>query len=543
VVNESVAQTAAEPLTRTAKLTLTAAALAVLLVALDLTSLNVVITQVQQDFSIGITTAQWVIAAYLLVFASLVVVGGRFADMFGRRRLVLIGCVIFAGASLSGGLAQTDSWLIASRAVQGIGGAMLWPAALGMAVTAVPKGRQALAMALVVSAAALGTALGPLVGGVLGELFDWRLVLLFNLPVAALVITVVARVVTEQPVDTQERGVDYLGVAISAVALGAILFAITQATSWGWDDGRTIGLLAIGLLLLLLLFLVIEKRSTHPLFPRDVIGKRSFALVALIGPTLLGPFLIALLYLPQFFEKFKGWSILEAALSVLPMTVGFAIIAPFSSRVYERLGAKLILVLACAFVVIGSLIIAVADEAVSYIVILPGLVLFGAGLGLGISSVNTTAVGAAPENRKSVASGIVYMMRLMLGTVLLTIATSLYVSIGDDRLVDKLNAEQIELSAKSISQLEGSLTGNATAQKALDTLPAKQAKVVEPAVADAFLGGLHVAMFFSAGIATVGALIALFFVSGRLRPSNHLRESRDLSGSPIWGSLRDHGKT
>jgi hypothetical protein len=130
----------------------------------------------------------------------------------------------------------------------------------------------------------------------------------------------------------------------------------------------------------------------------------------------------------------------------------------------------------------------------------------------------------------------------MLGTVLFTIATSIYVSIGDNRLEGKLNAEQIELSAKSISDLEGSLAGTTTAQEALDTLPAKQAERVEPAVADAFLGGLHVVMFFSAGIAAVGALVALLFVGGRPRPSHHLRKLRVLSGSPFLHFLYHHEK-
>ena len=167
-------------------LALLAMGAAVLVLANDFSAINVAIPQIEQDFDTAVTTTQWVVNAYALTFGVLLVTGGRLADLFGRRRAFFVGSAVFAAMSLAGGAAQSEAWLIAARVLMGIGGALMWPAILGMTYAAVPEERAGLAGGLILGAAGLGNALGPLLGGVFTDLLSWRWIFFFNLPVTAI---------------------------------------------------------------------------------------------------------------------------------------------------------------------------------------------------------------------------------------------------------------------------------------------------------------------------------------------------------------------
>jgi EmrB/QacA subfamily drug resistance transporter len=530
-----------EPLTAAQKVTLAAMSCAVLLVAMDFTAIDVAITPIEQDLDSDLSTVQWVINAYLLSFAAFIVTGGRLADIFGRRRILYGGLAIFAAMSLLGSVALTDWWLVGARALQGVGGALIWPAAMGISFAVVPPSRRATAMGLIIGAAGLGTAIGPALGGLLTELVSWRLVLMLNVPVAAIAYAASRKVAEQRDEDASQR-MDYAGIVLFAVALVALLLAIDQSSSWGWGDPRTIGLIAAAVVLLVV-FWIVEGRVAEALLPRDVIRDRGFLIAALIGPMMVGPFLIILFYVPQLLEKFKGWSTLGAGAGLLPLTLAFALAAPLAGRLYERFGAKAMVAFGCAGVGAGSLIVALVDEATSYAVMVPGLVAFGVGLGVGIASTNTAACASVPANRTSVASGLAYMIRLTLGSVALAIATAIYTSTGESRLSDGLDRIGVSLDSAKVSELEGSLAGTDSAQAVLSELPAGKAEQVEPIVAEAFLGGLHDVMFLAAAIAAAGALLALLFVGRRIPWPHRLHRSTRISGGPFPATVDHHEPT
>ncbi len=528
-----------DALTTTQKLTLAAAGLAVVLVTMDFTAMDVVITPIEKDLDSDLSTVQWVINGYFLTFSAILVTGGRLADMFGRRRILLIGIAIFAAMSLLGGLAQSADWLIGARALQGVGAALLWPAAMGIAFAVVPENRKAMAMGLIIGAAGLGTALGPALGGLFGELVSWRLVLFFNVPVAVLVFAVVARVVRSDADSESSHKVDYAGIALFAGALAALLLAIDQSSAWGWGDSRTIGLLAISALLGAVL-VVVEARVDQPLLPRDVIRNRRFVIPVLAAGAMAGPLFVVLLYVPQFLEKLKGWSTLASGVGVLPLTIALALSALLTGRLYGRFGAKVMVAGGATAIALGAFIIALVDEATSYAVMVPGLILIGVGLGLGLASANTTAVGSTPPSRTAAASGIAYMTRTMIATVALAIATAIYLGVGDSRLADSLNAANVSIGGEKRAQLEGSLAGTESAQAVLDELPPEGAEQVTPAVDAAFLSALHDVMFFAAALAAVGALVALLFVGGRIEWPHRLRKSTVITGGPSPHTVEHH---
>ena len=223
-------------MTRGTVMALVAMSLAVFVVANDFTALSVALPTIERQFNADVSTVQWVINAYALVFGVLIVTGGRLADMFGRKRMFFVGAGIFAVFSVLGGLAPDVGWLIAARALMGIGGALMWPATLGMTYALLPESKAGLAGGLIVGVAGIGNAVGPLIGGALTDLASWRWVLLINLPIAAIACFVTWREV-RRPRGRLERGrIDYWGITTLSLGLTALLVALDQGGDWGFGD-------------------------------------------------------------------------------------------------------------------------------------------------------------------------------------------------------------------------------------------------------------------------------------------------------------------
>ena len=217
-------------------------ALAVIVIANDFSAINVALPTMESDFHTNINTIQWVVNAYALTFGVMIVTGGRLADMFGRRNAFFLGSLIFASMSALGGAAQTETWLIVSRALMGIGGALMWPAILGMTFAMLPEEKAGLAGGIIIGAAGLGNAMGPLIGGVLTDLASWRWIFFLNVPVTAFAVLVtyflvhVDRAGGQRTPDRLRRGSTTL-----SVGLVSLLVALDQVDDWGWGDPRVIG--------------------------------------------------------------------------------------------------------------------------------------------------------------------------------------------------------------------------------------------------------------------------------------------------------------
>src|ERR671937_3203432 len=212
---------------------LLAMGLGVIVVANDFTALNVALPSIEHDFNVDVGTAQWVINAYALTFGMAIVAGGRLADLFGRRRIFFVGSAFFAGFSLLGGAAQDSIWLIAMRVGMGIGAAMMWPAILGMTYAALPHSKAGLAGGLILGAAGLGNAVGPLLGGVLTDELSWRWIFYANVPIAAFGIAATLYAIKPDAPGPRQR-IDYRGVVTLSAGLVALLIALDQSSDWGW---------------------------------------------------------------------------------------------------------------------------------------------------------------------------------------------------------------------------------------------------------------------------------------------------------------------
>ena len=421
---------AKDRLDKTTMLGLAAMALAVLVVANDFTALSVALPAMEKDFSADISTVQWVINGYALVFGVLIVTGGRLADMFGRRRIFFLGAGVFAVFSVAGGLAPNVGVLLGSRALMGIGGAMMWPAILGMTYGLLPSSKAGLAGGLIIGAAGFGNAMGPLLGGVLTDALSWRWIFFLNLPIAAFAMLVTWWIVHADEKTLADHRVDYAGIIFLSIGLFALLFALDEGIDLGWTDPLIIGLFALAAVALVRFVLVEQRSGATALVPNDVIHNRTFLSACIAVLLMSAIFFAALLYLPQFMTKVLGYSAAASGVGLLPMMITFAVTSFVAGPLYEKMGPKLIVSLGAAFLAGGIFLLSLVRPTTMYGGLVGGMVVLGIGVGLFYSSITTAAVTALDPSRSSLAGGIVYMCQIAGGAIGLGLNTAIVLTAG-----------------------------------------------------------------------------------------------------------------
>ncbi len=447
--------------------------MSVLVIANDFSAINVALPTMEEDFSTNVNTIQWVINAYALTFGVMIVTGGRLADMFGRRRAFFLGSAIFAAMSALGGAAQTETWLIASRVLMGVGGALMWPAILGMTYELLPDEKAGLAGGIVIGAAGLGNAIGPLIGGVLTDALSWRWIFFLNVPISAFAVLITYYLVRVKEPEAGGQKIDYPGIAAISIGLVSLLLALDQVDDWGLGDPRTIGMLALSAGLIAA-FVPLERRAgMNALIPREVMRNESFRASCLAILFMSATFFAALLYLPQFMQKHLGYSPLEAGLGMLPFLATFALVSFIAGPLYNRLGAKPLAAAGAACITIAPFAFSLADEQSGYGSLIVGMVVLGIGIGSFYPTATTAGVTSVDESQTSLAGGIVYMFQIAGGSIGLGLTTAVFSAQGS------------------------------------------------------FIEGVEAAFRLDAGLSLIGFLVALFFVGGRLH-----RSRRSPSGDP-----------
>jgi EmrB/QacA subfamily drug resistance transporter len=436
---------------------------AVVVIANDFSAINVALPTIERDFHTNVNTIQWVVNAYALTFGVMIVTGGRLADMFGRRNAFFLGAAIFASMSALGGAAQTETWLIFSRVLMGIGGALMWPAILGMTYELLPEEKAGLAGGIIIGAAGLGNAAGPLIGGVLTDELSWRWIFFLNVPVAIFAIGITYLLVHVKEPEPGDRRIDYAGITTLSVGLVSLLIALDQVDDWGWGDPRVIGLLALAAAMLIA-FVPIERRAgEHALVPRAMMRNESFTASCLAVLFMSATFFAALLYLPQYMEKHLGFSALEAGVGLLPFLGTFAVVSFVAGPLYNRLGAKPLAVLGAACITVAPFTFSLVGSSAGYGALVPGMLILGVGIGSFYPTTTTAGVTSVDESQTSLAGGIIYMFQIAGGSIGLGLTTTVFSA----------------------------------------TIPP-------------FLDGVHAGFRLDAALSLIGLLIATAFVGGRL---------------------------
>jgi EmrB/QacA subfamily drug resistance transporter len=415
--------TAAKPINW---LALFAIGIATVTIANDFSAINVALPTMEQDFHTNINTIQWIVNAYALTFGVMIVTGGRLADMFGRRNAFFLGAAIFAVFSAAGGAAPNETILIFTRALMGVGGALMLPAIIGMTYAILPEEKAGLAGGIIMGAAGLGNAIGPLVGGVFTDLLTWRWIFFLNVPIAAFAIAVVwASVHLVEPEDT-DHSIDYPGIASISIGLVSLLIALDQVDDWGWGDPRVIAMLVIAVVGIVG-FVPLERRAgRHALIPPEIISNRSFAASCVAICAMSATFFASLLYLPQFMERQLGFSPLEAGLGILPALATFAVVSFVAGPLYSRIGAKRLATFGAGCMCAAAILFSLVGADAAYGALVPGMVILGIGIGSFYATATTAGVTSVDESQASLAGGIIYMFQIAGGSIGLGLTTTVF---------------------------------------------------------------------------------------------------------------------
>jgi EmrB/QacA subfamily drug resistance transporter len=403
--------------------------IAQLMVVLDVTIVNIALPSAQRDLGFSDDARQWVITAYALAFGSLLLLGGRVADLFGRKWTFIAGLLGFAGASALGGAAQSFGLLVAARALQGAFGAMLAPAALSLLTTTfTDPAERGKAFAVFAAIAGMGGAIGLLLGGVLTEVLDWRWCLYVSIVFAVPAAIAGVRLLHHVPAPARPR-LDLPGTLTASTGLFALVFCHARGESDGWGDPVTIAFL-IGSAVLLAAFVALQRRVAHPLLPLRVVADRdrgaSFLAIGTASAGIFGIFLFLTFYLQQT----KGMTPIETGLAFLPLSFSIApTVAIVSTRVLPRTGPRALVPVGMAVAALGMLLLTRIGVDTSYAShVLPSLVLIGIGFGLIVAPSFATATLGVPARDSGVASAMVNTSQQVGGSIGTALLSTLAVS-------------------------------------------------------------------------------------------------------------------
>jgi EmrB/QacA subfamily drug resistance transporter len=389
---------------------------ALFMIMLDNTVVNVALPSIQRDLDASISALEWTLNGYTLTFAVLLATAGRLGDIFGRRAFFIGGVVIFAITSATAGLAQNTEMLIISRAVQGIGAAMMMPATLSIVTAAFPAEERGRAIGTWAGVSALALTIGPVVGGLLTEHVSWRAIFWINLPVAVIAVAASLFAVRESRDRSVDRTIDYAGVVTLTGGLTAIVLALIEGNAWGWDSPAVLSLL-IGGALLLVAFYWVEQRVKSPMVEFGLFKTRNFIgsnIVAFIVTfAMMGSFFFMAIYM----QDVLRYSPLEAGIRFLPTTILIVAVAPFSGRLSDRIGSVYPMAVGLAVLSLAMFLFSRVNIDTTYAGLLPSFCLMGLGIALVMSPMSTAAMNAVAVQKAGVASGVLQMSRMIGGTV------------------------------------------------------------------------------------------------------------------------------
>ncbi len=396
--------------------TLVAVSFGLFMIMLDNTVVNVALPSIQRDLNVSVSQLEWVINGYFLTFAVLMLSGGKLADMLGRRRIFVVGLVIFTLSSLACGLATSGSMLIGFRAVQGVGAAMMNPATLSIITATFPPRQRGTAMGIWVGVSAMALALGPITGGLLAEYAHWSWIFFINIPIGALAI-VVARVVIKESKDTSaEQRLDLPGLLTSGGSLFALTYALIEANNKGWTSAEILGLFAASAVLLAA-FILLELRQRVPMLDLSLFRNPTFAgansTMLLVALSMFGVFF----FVSLFIQNILGYSPVRAGAAFLPMTLCIILFAPVAGKLSDRIGSRWLMGGGMVLVSLSLVFFSLLDANSSFWNLLPALLVGGVGMAMAMTPTTSAAMGSVAVDKAGVGSAVLNSMRQVGGSL------------------------------------------------------------------------------------------------------------------------------
>jgi len=373
---------------------------------LDATVVNVALPTIGEELDAGISGLQWVVNAYTLTLSGFLLLGGSLGDHYGRRRVFVVGVIWFAVASLLCGVAPSAEALVAARALQGIGGALLTPGSLAIIEASFRAEDRGPAIGAWSGLGGVTAAIGPFLGGWLVQAASWRWIFLINLPLAVLVVWVAQRHVPESRDPSVGRGLDYTGAALAALGLAGVVYALTDGPGLGWTSPRILLAGVVGVAALAA-FVLWERRSRHPMLPLDIFASRQFTAANLVTFVVYGALGGSLFLMPIQLQRVVGFSPLAAGVALIPITLVMLLLSARAGRLSARIGPRVPMTLGPLLVAAGFVLYTRIGPGASYLAdILPGMLVFAFGLTLTVAPLTATVLAAAPAEHAGIASAV-----------------------------------------------------------------------------------------------------------------------------------------
>jgi EmrB/QacA subfamily drug resistance transporter len=385
------------------------------MIMLDNTVVNVALPSIQRDLGADLSELEWIVTGYALTFASLMLVGGKVADAYGRRLIFVIGIVVFTFASLMCGLADSSEMLIGSRVLQGAGAALMNPATLSIIAATFPPRERGTAIGIWAGTSALALAIGPLVGGLITEHIDWSWIFFVNVPVGALGIVASFLFIDESRDETHER-LDLPGLVTSALGLFALTYGLIEANTYGWGSARILGAFVLAAVALLA-FIALEKQQRAPMLPLDLFRNRTYTganlVMLLVALAMFGVFFFVSLYM----QNILGYSAVQTGAAFLPMTVLIVLVAPIAGKTSDRLGSRGLMTGGMILLAVQLLLFSQLSANASFWNLLPALLIGGVGMACTMTPSAAAATRSVPVDKAGVGSAVLNSARQVGGTM------------------------------------------------------------------------------------------------------------------------------
>jgi EmrB/QacA subfamily drug resistance transporter len=459
--------------------TLGAVAVGLFMIMLDNTVVNVAVPSIQRELGVGLSELQWIVTGYALSFAALMLTGGKLADMLGRRRIFVIGIVIFTIASLFCGLAESGGSLIAWRIVQGVGAALMNPATLAIISATFPPRQRGMAIGIWAGVSALALAIGPLVGGLLTEHLSWSWVFFVNVPVGVFGVAASYLLIDESRDMSEQQRLDPAGLLTSGLGLFALTYGLIEANTYGWSSARIVGAF-VAAAVLLASFVVLELRQRVPMLDLTLFRNGTFAganvVILMVGLAMFGVFFFVSLYM----QNILGFSAVQAGAAFLPMTVLIILVAPIAGKLSDRIGSRWLMTGGMTLLGIQLLYYSTLGTTATFWDLLPALLIGGVGMALTMTPSAAAIIGSVPTDKAGVGSAVMNSMRQVGGSIgVALIGAIIAAKVGDRRSPEAfVDGFSTALVVASVFAFVGAVVAAVTVRKVRHEAPVP---LVEPA--------------------------------------------------------------
>jgi EmrB/QacA subfamily drug resistance transporter len=499
---------------RRQRLTLACMCFALFMVMLDSTVVNLALKTIQVKMGATFSEVQWIVDAFVLALASLLLTGGTLGDLFGRRRLFIAGLALFTGGSVLCALAPSTSFLIGSRVVQGVGGALMMPSTLSIITNTFREPRErARAIGTWAGVSGLALAIGPLIGGTLVDRFDWQSIFWINVPIGVVALVMALLFVPESS-DRAGRSLDLPGQATAVIGLVALTYAFIEANTYGWASARILTCFVVAAVALCL-FVVVELRGRTPLLQLELFRSGTFSGANLVGVILSFGFFGVIFFLSLFMQEVQGYSPTQAGALQLPATLGIVVAAIASGRIVGRIGARLPITIGLLLTGTGLLFLTTVQAHSGYLSFWYWLLVMGIGSGLTMSPMTTAIMGTVPVARAGMASatsntmrqvGSVFGIAVLGNLVTRRFIDAMSSALRSLRLPGALDDALIKMAKEGRMGAPGHLPPGVDAAALQRTAGA--------AFQTGFTSGMHLALWVSGTMLLVAAPIALATIRG-----------------------------